>query len=232
MSTNVKPLLSLLIISILICAGAVISHGENNTTAANPNIATGQNVTTDPNVTVSTPTPIVTPNITVEPNVTVSTPTPIVTPGATNGPSVIVPTYSPIVTPNVATPTPIPTYNTSTIVAPVVTVDNNGTQEDIPKVVSTVQVVITNTPTDDSGQQGIFGDLYDKIIIAAILGLIGLFYEILKIKYEHKQKAKTEKLDEDAQNKLLEKLERRQDELFAQAKSQEKQDDLLDKPGK
>lgn len=59
-----------------------------------------------------------------------------------------------------------------------------------------------------------------------------MVYEIAKIKYERKQKGKDEKLHEDVQNQLIEKLEKRQKELFSKTKSSEKpeQEDSQNKP--
>ncbi len=228
MSTN-KYILYLLIVIISICAGTMVSYGENNTTIV------FSNITTEPNVTVPSPTPIV--NATTEPNVTVISPTPVVTPDVTTEPNATAPSPTPIVTPNVTIPSPT-SIVTPNATVPVVTIDQNetrGTASNVtPEIMHTqgptdtprqdsngtqasMPVVATTTPADSSGE-GILGDFYDKIILAAILGFIGLIYEIAKIKYERKQKAKDEIIHEDVQNKLLEKLEKRQDELFAQTK--------------
>lgn len=242
MNTN-KYVLSLLIVIIYISIGTMVSYGENNTTIAISNI------TTEPNVTITSPTPIV--NATTEPNVTVPSPTSIATPDVTTEPNVTIPTSTPIVTPNITVPV-ITSVGTTSV--PII--DQNGTQGTTSNVTSAIMytqgptdtprqdsngtqasmpVVTTVTPANSS-DEGILGDFYDKIILAAILGFIGLIYEIAKIKYERKQKAKDEIIHEDVQNKLLEKLEKRQDELFAQTKSPspEKldQDDSLSKSEK
>lgn len=228
---------------------------DPNITMPMPTPVITPNVTIDPNVTAPISTPVitsnvtadVTPNITVTPIVTVSIPAPVMAPNITIVPAVTVSTQTPAVSPNVTVGA-----NTTIVSAPLT--DQNVTQWKISKVVpeildtpepihtskqrrgstqTAVPITITVVPANGYNRKGFLGDIYDKIIIAAMLGLVGLCYEIIKIKYEHKQKAKLERINEDTQNKLLEKLERRQEKLLAQhGISDKRQDEPLDKPEK
>ena len=209
---------------LILSTGILISNGEENVTSGpnitspnpNVNVTSGPNITSPimiaPNVNVTSGPNITSPN----PNVTVisgpniTSPNPNVT--VISGPNVTL-----ISGPNITSPIMI-TPNVTVISGPNITSSNPNNQK---LNRNKTQAKISETPTSDqvgsvSSQKSIFGDFYDKIIIGAILGLIGLVYEIIKIKYENKQKAKTEKLREEEQNKLLEKLERRQRELSSQ----------------
>ena len=241
MKTSTKSILPLLIVIISIFTGVAIANGKNVS-----NMTNGINVTIDPNVTVVIPTPVMTPSVTVIPNVTA-------TPTVTVVPIITAPIQTPVITPNVTASIPALTTTPNVTVVPTTTVQTPVVIQDIVERNTTVVYVpITdrnatrrvhtikqkqiNTQTAvpistvgisaNSSQNSFFGDITDKVVIGAILGLIGLFYEIVKIKYDHKQKAKAEKINEDTQNKLLEKLEKRQKELFAKQRIYDKRQDV------
>lgn len=225
MKTRTKFMLPLFMAIISICTGMALANGENVTNMTN--VTNMSNMT---NVTIVTGAPVIpvaavvtmTPATTVTPVTTViiSTPvvtqnitvTPVVTPNVTVASVVIVTTPAPVVTQNIVTEQAIPD-NPKWKHAP----KQKQNSEQIP--VATIGV-----PTNGSNQN-FLGDISGKIIVAAAIGLVGLFYEIIKIRYEHKQKAKLEQLNEDTQNKLLEKLERRQEKLLSQHGISDKRQD-------
>lgn len=230
-----------------------VTVDPNVTVVISTSIAT-PNVTVYPNATIVMPTQAATPIVTVTPIATAPTQTPVIISNVTESLPVSVTTSNVTVIPTITAQIPVVTQdiverNTTIVYVPVT--DKNVTQEtnvvretfDTPKQrrmpkeepISTqtaVPISTTAGSTNGSNQNGFLGDISDKIIIGAILGFIGLFYEIIKIKYEHKQKAKTEKTNEDAQNKLLERLERRQEELLAKHGISGRQDTSLNRPEK
>jgi hypothetical protein len=258
MKTSTKSILPLLIVIISIFTGVAIANGKNVSNMTNeinvtiPNVTIYPNVTVDPNVTVASPTPVMTPDVTVTPNVTAI-------PTVTVVPIVTAPIQTPVIISNVTASIPALATTPNATVVPITTVQAPVVIQDIVERNTTVVYVpmsyrnatrrahtskqnqidkqtaapISTVGTSaNSSQNSFFGDITYKIIIGAILGLVGLFYEIIKIKYDHKQKAKAEKINEDTQNKLLEKLEKRQKELFAKQRIYDKQQDvsLNDKP--
>ena len=213
-----------------------------------PTSVSTQNVSVDitPNITVApivtAATPTINPNVTVIPVVAVSVQAPVATPVITAGQNTTIVSV-PVINDSV-------TQETISKVVPE-TVDTHktthsskkkpgNTRTDVPIYTTVVptattiaSIATTVTSTNGSDQNSFLGDISGKVIIAAILGFIGLLYEIIKIKYEHRQKAKAEQISEETQNKLLEKLERRQEILLAQhGISDKRQDASLDKTDK